>query len=193
MVVSLQGYPARKLQLQHVSHKGKLTPLDGLSFAAKQRDRGHETPPYVTTCLFPYPPVDWFLGSSFRLPAGEQSFPFVAAVSRVLSQGWRSYERQDKDPGSPIRSGMTTIKDKDEETTLDPRLTMSRMTAGRKAKKAKTLDPRSESGTSVDGCTAGRRAKKQRLWIPDQVGDDRQKTKTTEIPSLTGSSIRACP
>ena len=25
MVVSLQGYPARKLQLQHVSHKGKLT------------------------------------------------------------------------------------------------------------------------------------------------------------------------
>ena len=25
MVISLQGYPAGKLQLQHVSHKGKLT------------------------------------------------------------------------------------------------------------------------------------------------------------------------
>ena len=67
---------------------------------------------------------------------------------------WRGYERQDKHPGS--------IK------TLDPRLRMSGTSveddSRKKGKKTKTL-------------TAGRRAKKQRLWIPDQVGDDRQKTK----------------
>ena len=47
-----------------------------------------------------------------------------------FDQGWRGYERQEKNPGSPIRSGMT---DKDEETTLDLRLTMSRMTEKGKA------------------------------------------------------------
>ena len=138
----------------------------------------HDTPPYVTTCLFPLPARRLVFGFFISSACRRTIFSICSGSIPGQSQGWRSYERQDKDPGSPIRSGMT---DKRQRRGNDAGSSINNVEddSRKKGKKAKTLDPRSGRG-QASRMTAGRRAKKQRLWIPDQVGDDRQKTKTRE-------------
>ena len=76
-----------------------------------------------------------------------------------FDQEWRGYERQDKDSGSPIRSGMT---DKDKERTQ--RHEMARVQETRQRQRLGPPHP----GPLPEG-------EGKRHWSPDQVGDDRQR------------------
>ena len=127
-------------------------------FVARTRGHRHETPPYVTTCLFPLPArrlVFWFFSSSacrrtiFSICSGSILCCLLESAMRHVpgfDQGWRGYDdkkqRRGNDPGSSINN----VED-------DSR---------KKGKKAKTLDPRSEPVLDVCNRGSGMTDKRQR-------------------------------